>query len=129
MHMNRPSQILGLQCACCGQTYNPATAAEDALEVKIFGTDKYAECAVCGLNVPDELRGSSYEKRWRVAMERHLGSEEFRLLIALSMMTRMKSSPETDALFDVVLRKLQVHYPGKTLPELIEGGDRLCALL
>jgi hypothetical protein len=101
----------------------------DALEAAIIGTDKYVECAVCGLNVPDGLRDPSYERRWRRAMESHLQREEYGLLVALSVVTRMRSGAETDSLFDAILRKLQVHYPAKTLPELIESGDRLRRLL
>jgi hypothetical protein len=129
MSTGRPEQILGLQCVCCRQTYHPATAAHDALEARILGTDEYVECAVCGLNVPDELRDGSYPKRWRHAMRKELRREEFRLLVALSILTGMKSGAETDSLFDAILRKLQVHYPGKTLPELMESGDRLRRLL
>jgi hypothetical protein len=129
MNTGRPEQILGLQCACCGQTYHPDTAMRDALETAILGTDKYVECAVCGLNVPDDLRDSSYEKRWRRALKKQLQKEEFGLLVALSILTGMKSGAETDSLFDAILRKLQTHYPNKTLPELKESGDRLRRLL
>jgi hypothetical protein len=125
MSTGRSDRILGLQCVCCRQTYHPAIAAQDALEGGIFGTDKYVECAVCGLSVPDGMRDRSYEKRWRRAMKSHLQREEFGLLVALSIVTGMRSTAETDSLFDAILRKLQVHYPDKTLPELTESGNRL----
>jgi hypothetical protein len=129
MSSGRAEQILGLQCACCGQTYHPDTAMRDAFESAILGTDKYVECAVCGLSVPDDLRDDSYERRWRRAMKSHLQREEHGLLVALSVVTGMRSGAETDSLFDAILRKLQGHSPTKTLPELKESGDRLRRLL
>ena len=129
MDSNRPQQILGLICVCCGQMYFPTTAMRDALENVIFGSDRYVECAVCGLNVPDDLRDSRYEKRWRRAMRVHLQREELRLLVALSLITEINSTGEADALFDFILRKVQIYYPSKSLPEMIESGDRLRKIL
>jgi hypothetical protein len=55
--------------------------------------------------------------------------EELRLLVALSLLTNMQSSTQADRLFNLVLRKLQVRYPDKTLLELKVAGDRLCSSL
>jgi len=62
-------------------------------------------------------------------MKRHLGLPEFRPLVALSLLTRVKSSSARDKAFDGVLRKLNRHYPGKTLLELKAAGDKLWEFL
>lgn len=129
MASQRAEQILGLECACCKQTYHPERAFEDAFDAQVLGAEKYGVCAVCGLNVPDGLRDDSYRKRWRRAMRVDLEIEELRLLVALSLLTNMQSSTQADRLFNLVLRKLQVRYPDKTLLELKVAGDRLCSSL
>lgn len=125
MTLGRQEQILGLECACCRQVYYPSRAVSDAVEAGILGAEKYVVCAVCGLNVPDSMRDDSYKKRWRRAMRVNLRREELSLLLALSVLTAMESSADADRLFNLVLRKLQVRYPDKTLLELKVAGDRL----
>jgi hypothetical protein len=75
------------------------------------------------------MRTEGYEKRWIRATGAHLRREELRLLVSLSLLTGTKSSAKTDRLFNLVLRRLQIHYPDKTLPELKEAGDTLRRLI
>jgi hypothetical protein len=129
MIAGRAELVLGLECACCTQMYYPGRAFEDAFDAKILGTDKYVVCAVCGLNVPDSMRSERYKKRWIRATRAHLRTDEFRLLAALSSLTRMQSNEETDRLFNLVLRRLQILYPNRTLPELNEAGEAVRRLM
>jgi hypothetical protein len=129
MTSGRPEQIVGLECACCRQMYHPGQALNDAFDTQVLGAEKYVVCAVCGLNVPDSMRDSSYKKRWRRARTVDLRIEELRLLVSLSLLTSMESSVEADRLFNLVLRRLQGRYPDKTLLELKVAGDRLCKSL
>ncbi len=124
-----PSQILGLECVCCTQVYYPTKTFADQLEAELLGTDDYVVCPICGANVPEDVRDDAYKKRWHLAMKGYLRRPELRLLIALSLLTRVKSTTVTDKVFDLVLRRLNTHYPDKTLWELKAAGDELCEFL
>ena len=121
--------MMGLICACCKQMYEPDRAYDDAFDAHIMGTDEFVVCAICGLNVPDSLRDQAYENRWRRAMREHLREVKFKMLISLAVLVQMEPDDNTNRLFDFVVRKLQVHYPERTLPELISAGSDLLRLL
>jgi hypothetical protein len=72
-------------------------------------TIAYVVCPICGTNVPEDMRDDAYKKRWLQAMKVHLRRPELRVLIALSLLTRVKSTSVTDKVFDPVLRRLNPH--------------------
>ena len=81
------------------------------------------------MNVPVEMQDASYKKRWRRAMRLHLRrdlrKDDYTLLTALSILANHAPTPETDKLFDVILREVQSRFPEKTWPVLKNAGDKL----
>lgn len=129
MMAGRAEPILAVECVCCRQMYHPDRSFNDAFDTAILGTERYVVCAVCELNVPDNLRTYDYKRRWRRAMDEHLRTEKLGFLVALSSLMEMASKTETDDLFREVYKHLQICYPDKTLPEMKMAGDQLRRLL
>jgi hypothetical protein len=125
MIAGRAEQILAWECTCCRQLYGPNRSFDDAFNAAILGAEKYVVCPACELNVPDSMRTDGYKRRWRLAMEAHLQTEQLGLLVAISSLMDMGSNVETDELFREVYKRLQICYPDKTLPEMKVAGDRL----
>jgi hypothetical protein len=109
--------------------YHPDRAFDDGFDAQVLGTDAFVVCAICGLNVPDSMRDQGYKERWHRAMRRHLRQERYRMLLSLALLIQMEPNAYINGLFDFVVRRLEAHYPEKTLPELIDAGDKLLRLL
>ena len=118
-------QQLGLECACCGQIYHPDKALEDGFEASVFGAEQYVVCPICGMNVPDDLRGENYKTRWKRATIRMLLTPNVHLLVALSLLMEGRSTPVADKFFGALVDKLHAQYPNKSLPELLGAGNQV----
>ena len=106
-------QQLGLECACCGQIYHPDKALEDGFEASVFGAEQYVVCPICGMNVPDDLRGENYKTRWKRATIRMLLTPNVHLLVALSLLMEGRSTPVADKFFGLSLTNCTPSIPIK----------------
>jgi hypothetical protein len=119
-------QMIGLECACCRQMYNPNKAFHDKIEAGVFGAEPFAACPVCEMNVPDGLRDNAYDQRCRSsAVNMCLEQPEVRLLVAFSLLMNGLPSPRNDQFFDTILKGLNLRYPDKRFPELKKAADNL----
>jgi uncharacterized Zn finger protein (UPF0148 family) len=122
-------QQISLQCACCRQLYRPARMFADAVESVLFERDPYVICPICEMNVPADMRHADYKLRCRRVIRLTFGKQEYKVLMALSMLANHTPTPERDSLFNLTLRKAQIQFPDKTWPELKQLGDALWKLM
>lgn len=122
-------QRLGLECVCCHQIYHPAQSRDDAVEAHLFGSDPFVICPVCEMNVPDDMRGSGYRKRYRHIIIQQTNRPEWIYLIVLYVLMSKTSASGSDEVFDHVLRELHGLYPDKSLPQLQIEAEKVVGLL